>query len=179
MKRVAIIGPGGAGKSAMARELGDILDIEVIHLDGLYWKPGWVETPGDEWERIQRDLVTRDEWVIDGNYGGTMEIRLQAADTIVFLDMPRMHCILHGVKRRWMYRGVTRPDMGPGCPEKVDLMFLRWIWNYPRRRRPGILNLLSRYQNEKPVHILQSHAEIREFLDDVRQRHASQVAVDR
>lgn len=179
MKRVAIIGPGGAGKSTMARELGDILGIETIHLDALYWKPGWVETLKDDWARIQRDLVKRDAWVIDGNYGGTMDIRLEAADTIIFLDMPRMHCIRHGIQRRWTYRGKTRPDMGPGCPEKVDLMFLKWIWNYPKTRRPGILGRLSRYQDEKPIHILHSHAEIRSFLDDMRQRHASQDAANR
>jgi adenylate kinase family enzyme len=108
-----------------------------------------------------------------------MEVRFDAADTIIFLDLPRTRCVRNVIKRRWQYRDSTRPDMGEGCPEKLDPVFLEWIWNYPKNQRPGILRLLNRYQGEKPVHILHSHAEVREFLDDVRRRRSSQVGVNR
>jgi adenylate kinase family enzyme len=84
MKRIAIIGSCGAGKSTLARQMGTILGLEVIHLDSFFWKPGWVETPRVEWRSTVENLVKRETWIIDGNYGSTFDIRLEAADTIVF-----------------------------------------------------------------------------------------------
>ena len=82
MKKIVLIGSGGSGKSTLAKQLGEKLKINVYHLDALFWKPNWVGVPKDEQRMIQKDLVKRQEWIIDGNYGGTMEIRLNAADTI-------------------------------------------------------------------------------------------------
>jgi adenylate kinase family enzyme len=89
MRRIMVIGSGGAGKSIFSRRLGDVLGIEVIHLDRLHWKPGWAETPKGEWAELVGQLVRGDEWIIDGNYGGTLEVRLGACDTVIFLDLPR------------------------------------------------------------------------------------------
>ncbi len=85
MKKIVLIGSGGAGKSTLARQLGEVLKINVYHLDALFWKPNWVGVPKDDQRNIQNKLVEKEEWIIDGNYGGTMEIRLNAADTIIFL----------------------------------------------------------------------------------------------
>jgi len=93
MTKIAVIGSPGAGKSTLARQLGQVLGSEVFHLDAFYWKPGWVETPKEEWVEIQKKLVTKDSWIIDGNYGSTIEIRLQAAEVIIFLDLPRSVCL--------------------------------------------------------------------------------------
>lgn len=84
MKKIAIIGSGGSGKSTLARDLGEILYIEVLHLDSLFWKPNWVGVPKVEQKKVQHELIKREEWIIDGNYGGTIDIRLNAADTIIF-----------------------------------------------------------------------------------------------
>ena len=85
MRRVLIVGSGGAGKSTVAVLLGARLQLPVIHLDAHYWHPGWVATPRDEWHAQVAELVERDAWVMDGNYGGTMEQRLAACDTVVLL----------------------------------------------------------------------------------------------
>jgi len=137
MKRIAIIGPGRAGKSTLARQLGDRLGLPVIHLDAHYWHEGWTETPKDVWEQAVRELTRREAWILDGNYGGTMDIRLAAADTIIFLDLPPLLCLWRVGTRQIRYRGRTRPDMGPGCPERLTSFFLKYIWNYRRDRRPG------------------------------------------
>ena len=76
----------------MAVRLGEILRLPVIHLDRLHWRPGWVEPPKQEWRRKVEEIVTAERWIIDGNFGGTMDIRLAASDTIVFLDFPRAIC---------------------------------------------------------------------------------------
>jgi adenylate kinase family enzyme len=79
MKKVLVIGSGGAGKSVFARQLGQVLNIDVVHLDALYWHPGWAETPRAEWRKVIEGLVRRDAWIIDGNYSNTLDFRLEAS----------------------------------------------------------------------------------------------------
>ncbi|NEY74216.1 DNA topology modulation protein, partial [Bacillus mesophilus] len=120
MKKVVLIGSGGSGKSTLARQLGEKLKINVYHLDALFWKPNWVGVLKDEQRKVQNDLVNKEEWIIDGNYGGTMDIRLNAADTIILLDINRTICVYRAFKRMMQYRNKTRPDMGEGCEERID-----------------------------------------------------------
>ncbi len=167
MKKIMIIGSGGAGKSTLARQLGDILDLEVIHLDALYWHPGWVETPKPEWQRIIEDLTQRQSWILDGNYGSTLDIRLSAADTVIFLDFPRFLCLLRVIKRRWHYAGKSRPDMSTGCPERLTWEFVRWIWMYPITRRPVILEKINQLAPNKEVIILREPKEVKHFLQKI------------
>ena len=89
MRRVLVIGSGGAGKSRFAVALGRRLGLPVIHLDAHFWHAGWVETPAAEWrERRWRSWSAGEAWVMDGNYGGTMAQRLATCDTVIFLDLP-------------------------------------------------------------------------------------------
>jgi adenylate kinase family enzyme len=127
MQRVLVIGSGGAGKSTLARALGDRLGLEVIYLDVYFWKPGWVETPADEWQGVVERLLARSSWVMDGNYGGTMAVRFEAADTIIFLDISRWVCLWRVLVRMLRYRGRTRPDLPEGCPEGFDWEFYKWV----------------------------------------------------
>lgn len=172
MRKIAVIGSPGAGKSPFSRRLAEILKIEVFHLDALHWRPGWVETPDAEWEAVQRNLIKRDSWIIDGNYGGTIGLRVEAADTIIFLDLPRMLCVWRVVKRRFQNRGKTRPDMGEGCPEKLldpkFPLFLKFIWHYPTAQRPNVLAKLAAVKNEKEIVHLQSTGQVKGFLQNDR-----------
>ena len=93
MRKVLVIGSGGAGKSTLARHLGELLHIDVIHLDALSWHPGWTETPRAEWRKIIEGLLRRDAWIIDGNYSNTLDIRLEECDTVIFLDIARRICL--------------------------------------------------------------------------------------
>ena len=170
MRRVSVIGSGGAGKSTLARQLGEITGLPVIHLDRLFWKPGWTETPKAEWREMVEDLVKGDEWIIDGNFGGTMEIRLAAADTVVFLDFPRVLCTYRAVKRAITFRNKTRPDMGPGCNEKFDLEFLRWVWQFPGKTAPTIEERLLKLRPEVNLFRFHSQKEVEGFLRDIRNR---------
>ena len=93
MRRVLLIGSGGAGKSTLARRIAARTGLPLIHLDALYWKPGWVETPAAPWRETVAGLLQRDTWVMDGNYGGTLDLRLAACDTAIFLDLPPRICL--------------------------------------------------------------------------------------
>jgi adenylate kinase family enzyme len=164
MKKILVIGSGGAGKSRFAQRLGGILKLEVIHLDSLYWSPGWVEMPKDKWKVIVEELLERDSWIIDGNYGGTLDIRLAACDEVILLDVPRLTCIVRVLKRAASYRKKSRPDMVAGCPEKVNWEFIKYIWDYPRKRKPALLEKLKFYSKTKAVTILRHRLKSRSIL---------------
>jgi len=164
MKRILIIGSGGAGKSTLARRLGETLSLEVIHLDKLHWLPGWTQPSKDEWRKIVERELQKSEWVMDGNFGGTMEMRLKACDTVIFLDFSRTVCIYRVFKRWLKYRNTHRPDMTEGCNEKVDLEFLGWIWNFPQTTKPTIEERLKILGRGKTIFRLKSKREVEEFF---------------
>ena len=165
MKRVLIIGSGGAGKSTVAERLGQLLNIEVLHLDKFYWRAGWVETPKSEWLKTIEELLGRDAWIMDGNYSGTLEMRLAACDTVIFLDISRLLCLWRVMKRAMMYRNQSRPDMAEGCREKFNLEFIRWVWSYRSKTRPKIVKMLESKAEEKRIVWLRSQSEVELFLD--------------
>lgn len=127
--RIAIIGYSGSGKSTLAAQLGQKLQVPVLHLDSVHWLPGWVERPREEEKQIVRAFLDEhDAWVIDGNYSSLWhDERMEKADQILFLNFNRFICLHRAAKRARVYRGKTRPDMGKGCPEKIDLEFAWWI----------------------------------------------------
>ncbi|MDQ3948863.1 MAG: AAA family ATPase, partial [Gemmatimonadota bacterium] len=151
-------------KSTLAREIAARLGLPVVHLDALYWHPGWRPTEASDWNRVVAQLVAAPQWVIDGNYGGTLDLRLERCDTVVFLDLPRVVCMWRLLKRQLAFRGRSRPDVAPGCPERLGWEFLRWVWTYPRRRRPGILQRLAALRSEQRAVILSSPTMVRQFL---------------
>ncbi|QWG45308.1 DNA topology modulation protein [Bacillus mycoides] len=168
MKKIILIGSGGSGKSTLAKQLGNKLKIQVYHLDALFWKPNWVGVPREEQRTVQNDLIKEEKWIIDGNYGGTMDIRINAADTIIFLDIHRTICVYRAFKRIVQYRNKTRPDMGTGCEERFDLQFFKWIWEYPKTKRPAIVKRLDQLNKDKRVIILKTPSEVQRFLKEVR-----------
>lgn len=164
MQKILLIGSGGSGKSTLARELGTRLSIDVHHLDALLWKPNWTPATRQEQLATQSALIEHESWIIDGNYGGTLDFRLNAADTIIFLDLPRIVCTYRVLKRMLSYRGKTRPDMGSGCEERFDLKFLKWVWDYPKSQRPTVINRLQALPDDKQVIMLHSRTEVRNFI---------------
>src|SRR6185295_18645657 len=111
-------------------------DLVVIHLDSLYWSAGWVETSKPEWRKTVEGLLNKSAWLIDGNYSGTLEMRLAACDTVIFLDISRLICVWRLFKRAMLYRDRRRPDMAEGCSERLKLDFIKWVWEYRKRSRP-------------------------------------------
>ena len=166
MRKVSIIGCGGAGKSTLAVELGSLLNLPVIHLDSVYWGPDWERPPAEEWQRRHRELLARESWIMDGNYGGTMKERIAASDTVILLALSRFTCLYRVFKRGFKGRGRSRPDLHPGCIEKLpDREFLKWIWDYPKTRLPGVMQLLEGVMHEKRVVTLRSNTDVARFLD--------------
>jgi adenylate kinase family enzyme len=160
----------GVGKSTFARKLGEKLDIEVYHLDKLHWKPNWVEASREEFTLSQQKVVAHDQWIIEGNYSSTFNIRMQHADTMIYLELPLRVC-LYRVFKRWITNiGKTRPDMGEGCKEKLDYQFLKFICTTYFARKKKMKHRLNAFMesgSNKKKYILKSKNEIRSFLKDL------------
>ena len=170
MRRVCIIGCGGSGKSTLAVKLGTLLDLPVVHLDAVHWRPNWEKPPRDVWQRQHGELLERETWILDGNYGSTMKQRIAASDTVVLLALSRFTCLFQVFNRAIRHLGRSRPDLNPGCREQLpDLEFLDWIWNYNRTRLPGILDDLERVRKDKNVVILRSRGDVARFLSELEQ----------
>lgn len=165
-----ILGPSGSGKSTLGERLGTILDIPIIHLDQHYWKPNWIETPENEWRDKVKSLISSDSWVMDGNYTSTLKLRASASDTIIYIDIPRRLSYLRIFTRFLRFKGQTRPDLADDCPEKIDLDFIRWIWDFPITRKPVILRFLENLNSTKSVFILRGQKEIEGFIDFLKKK---------
>lgn len=161
-----MLGSSGSGKSTFARRLGLKLGIDVIHLDSYFWQPNWVDTSPDEWDTTLKRLLGKDRWVMDGNYPSSLPLRLKFADTVVFLDFGRMVCLWRCVGRYRKFRGSNRPELSSGCNEKIDVDFLKWIWNYPRDVKPGVLELLGRHPEIRVI-LLHGDRDVRKYLAGV------------
>lgn len=165
MQRIAILGCSGSGKSTLARQLGVALNLPIVHLDQHYFSPGWVEPNQDDWRATVATLCAQDQWVMDGNYSKTHDIRLSRAELIIFLDFPTRLCLWRVLKRFWTYRGKVRPDSAPDCPEKLDLQFLNYVLTFRHQRAPKIRDTL--FHLDKPVRILSHPSEIDKLVKEL------------
>jgi adenylate kinase family enzyme len=168
VQRVVVLGPGGAGKSVLATEISRRTGLPVVHLDPLFWRPGWKPAPRGEALRDLEAAIAGDHWILDGNFlpneGGRGGARFERADTVVFLDLPRRTCLWRVLTRRVRDRARARPDLPEGCSEGFDLALLRWIWSYPKVDRPRVLALLGRLEARVAVHHVRSPAEAERLL---------------
>jgi adenylate kinase family enzyme len=169
MKKIVIVGSGGSGKSTLAHQLGEILDLSVIHLDTLFWRPGWVRVSGEDQQQILDDAINQDEWIIDGDHVHTQDRRFAAADTIILLDFPRTTCLWRVVKRRLQYRGTNRLGLPQGCPERLNWTLLKWVWEYPVDVRPQVVNNIEQHAHGRQVIILRSPEHVEKFVNALKQ----------
>jgi adenylate kinase family enzyme len=167
VRRVAVIGCGGAGKTTLARALGAALGVEVVHGDFL-GRRGDERAQGEEWARLEAEVLAREAWVLDAMRLSTLDRRLVAADTAVFLDLPRRTCLLGVLRRRLRHRGAV--DAATGVADRVNVEFLRWIWHFPHDDRPRLLAALDRAAATTDVVTLRSWREADRFVESVSAR---------
>jgi len=170
-RRILVVGSGGAGKSTFARALAARTGLPLIHLDRHFWKPGWTPTPRDEWIDRVRDLSRGDSWIIDGNYGSSLSIRVQRCDAIVFFDLPRLMCVQGILQRRLAHQFTPRWDLAEGCPERLDLEFIRWVWDFRRKSRPRLLSVIEKAGPTVRVQTITRRVHARALLNALREAH--------
>jgi len=155
MKRVVIVGPGASGKSVLARQLGEITGLRVIELDKLFWQSGLVETPRHQWVELQQKLARENEWIMDGDLGpyDAIEVRLRAADTIIFLDFSLLRCAWRAVRR---------------SRERFD--FWLWLLQYRWKSRPLLMGAIARHAPTATLEVLRNPEAVRRFLAEAALR---------
>lgn len=163
-RRIIVLGPSGAGKSTLARRIGERLGIPVVHLDALYWNPGWVACEPGQFRERMAHAAARDAWVMEGNYTAHLDLRLPRADAVVWLDLPRRIYFRRALWRSIRHHGHPRDDIGPGCRERFVWSFFKdWAWTYPVHSRPQHRELMSRLSASVLTVTLTSPREVAQF----------------
>jgi adenylate kinase family enzyme len=169
MQRIVILGNAGSGKSTLARALGKRLSLPVVHLDTLFWEPGWVEPDAEQFRARVRKAIATDAWICEGNYARrTFDLRLPRTDLIIWLDTSRLTCFIRVIMRSVMNR--PRADLATGCTEQLNrafLTFLEFVWNFDRGYRPGIEAVRLAVGPHIPVVHLRGIRQIDAFLDSL------------
>jgi adenylate kinase family enzyme len=164
MERVIIIGCGGAGKSTLARKLGEKTGLPVIHLDQVWWSPGnWQHMERPDFEKQLMKEMEKPRWILDGNFRRTLEMRLSKCDTVIYLDFPSLVCLKNWLGRVIKNWGHARADMAEGCTERFDPEFALWIWNFNKNHRARFYELLNHAEGKRVI-ILKSRREVERFL---------------
>ncbi len=164
--RILVMGCSGGGKSTLSLKLAARFGLAYISIDrDILWLPGWVERGKEEQHAIIVAKVRGERWIMDGTNPSTFDVRLPRTDLVIWVRMPRLLCVW-GVVSRWIkWMGRTRPEMTPGCIEKVDWEFLRFIWTFEEKFTPRVLAGLAAHGAEVPVLQVKSRGEMRQLLD--------------
>jgi adenylate kinase family enzyme len=165
VKKIVIIGCPASGKTTLSNKLGRQLNIPVYHLDKIFW----AESGGIKQEKFleaQEEILKKEAWVVDGNFhrSKTFPIRLEQADTIILLNLPKWRILWQLLKRTIKNYGGNRPDMPSHHRDKFDWKLIKFIWNFPSEE---LREKVALYQNQKKVYVIKKSDEQRAILDSL------------
>ena len=164
--RILVMGCSGGGKSTLSQQIVTRFGLTYVSIDrDVLWLPGWVQRDRDEQRAVIGAKVQGERWIMDGTNPSTFDIRLPRTDLVIWVRMPRLLCIWGAISRWIKWMGRTRPEMAPGCIEKVDWEFLRFIWTFEEKFTPRVLAGLAEHGPNVPVLQLKSRGEMRQLLD--------------
>ena len=161
-QKIIILGCSGSGKSTLSQKLHDATGLPLFHLDAIWWKADKSHISRDEFDQKLQEILQTDQWIIDGDYSRTYEIRFKSCDTVIFLDYSLDEC-MRGIKERV---GKVRVDM-PWVEQELDPELVQLVENYPKDNRPTVLSLLEKYPNVTRF-VFKSRLEASEWMENLR-----------
>lgn len=168
MRRIIVVGSQGSGKTRLSQSLGQKLGLPVVHLDVLYWQPGWKPSDKGSFRTRVADAIAGDAWIVDGSFSGlAFDLTIARADVLVVIDRPRWLCQWRILWRSAFNRDTTRPDLPEGCPEQFDWNLMKEAWRYNTERVPVIEAEHLQYGPDVPVVRLRRDGDIKGFLESV------------
>lgn len=167
MERVIVIGCSGAGKSTFSAKLAEKTGLPLVHLDQLLWRENWQSVDQEEFDRLHAQAINQPRWIIDGNYGRTLPMRVERCDTLIYMDLPRRVCLWGVIRRVLRNYGKTRPDMGPGCPERFDWEFMKFVWSFRKKYRKKQMALVEQVKDRVHVEVFTSHKQAERYLQQM------------
>lgn len=168
MKRVMIVGQPGAGKSTLARALGERTGLPVYHIDKIHWMPGWVERPRDEKTQMCLDVHAKEHWIFEGGHSATWRDRLARCDTLIWIDVGLWRRTYRVARRTVRDLGKVRVDMQEDCPEQFSLEFYQFIWRTRKSSKTNLQHLFDKTPKDKTRVHLRSNREVAEFLKTLK-----------
>jgi adenylate kinase family enzyme len=164
--RILVVGCSGGGKSTLSQKIATRFGLPYVSIDrDVLWLPGWVQRDKLEQRSIVAEKILSERWIMDGTNPSSFDIRLPRTDVVIWVRMPRLLCIWGAISRWFKWIGRTRPEMAPGCPEKVEWQFLKFIWTFEEKFAPRIMTGLAQHGPEVPVLQLTSRRQMRALLD--------------
>jgi adenylate kinase family enzyme len=134
----------------------------------MFWKPGWIPSVAADFDERVAEAMNAPSWIMDGDYLGHVgNLRREQADTAIWFDLPRVSCMIGVMTRIATSYGRVRPEMAPGCPERIDPEFLRYVWTYRRKRRPRLADFLEGLRADQTVVRFASRADATRYLHDL------------
>jgi adenylate kinase family enzyme len=166
MQRVLVMGSSGSGKSTFARRLANLTRLPFVSLDALYWWPGWQPSEPEAFGECVAEAANSARWVTDGNYmsHGAGELRRSRADTVIWFDLPRYACMTGVMTRIARSCGKVRPEIAAGCPEQIDIEFIRYVWAYRRQQRPRLLHYFEQLRTDQSLICFVSRKQAKRYL---------------
>jgi adenylate kinase family enzyme len=176
MQRVLVMGSSGSGKSTFARRLAKATGLPFVSLDALYWQPGWQPSEPEPFGLRVTEAASAPGWIMDGNYTRFAgELRRERADTVIWFDLPR-HVCMSGIMTRIVGSyGQVRPEMAPGCPERIDLEFLRYVWTYRQQQRPRLLEFFEGLRADQELICFNNREQAESYLAGVTPSSAAMI----
>ena len=172
VRKIAIIGCAWSGKTYLAFKLHEELHLPIYHLDQYAWKPNWERVDFEKLKNIHHKLCEKNVWIMEGIYFKLLHERVQAADVVIFLDMPRFVCLWNVIKRSWFNSGKIIEGNPQGCHQRIlsskFLEFLQWIWNFNRKHRSAIYQKLDEFKDLKQIYVIKSVAEMNDFIEKLK-----------
>ena len=160
MKRTVVIGCPGSGKSVFSRKLRDATGLSLYYLDMIWHKPDGTNISREEFDKQLDSIISRDSWIIDGNYQRTLETRIKACDTVFLFDLPTEICIEGALSRI----GKKREDM-PWFENELDPEFRQWIENFRANQLPEVYRLLEKYKNNREIVVFRTREQADKFIE--------------